>query len=326
MNILLISNEYNKPNRIGNPIISRIRRSLSKNANVHNVVFVPFKNSIKSLVEIRKAAHHSDIIHIQFGGLYAFIIWFCLIGIKKPKLLTFHGTDIHAKEMNTTKSKIIKLKIWASQKASFCSIILFDRLGFVSDTLIPYIPQWICKKYEYKFFRQPLGVDYSEFIIEGQEKACKKLNIPLSKYVLFSDKTGTILKRRDIAAEIIKELGDGYELLIMCGVKPELVPTYINSCSFVLLTSDEEGSPNITREALALNKRVFSVDVGDVKQQISGLNNSAIISREPKQAAKIIREKLLEPYKDNTRETLKNKINFDIITEMLVSEYCSLLN
>ena len=326
MNILLISNEYNKLNRIGNPIISRIKKSLSTNSNINNVDFVPFKNSIKSFIDIRRAASKADILHIQFGGLYAFLIWFSLIGVRKPKLLTFHGTDIHAKEINTTKSTIIKLKIWASQKASFCSIILFDKLGYVSETLLPYIPQWIYKRYKYKFFIQPLGVDYREFVIENQEDACKKLNIPFSKYVLFSDKTGTPLKRRDIAEAIIKELGDGYELLIMCGVKPELVPTYINACCFILLTSDEEGSPNITREALALNKRVFSVDVGDVKQQIAGLSNSAIISREPKQAAGVIREKMSEPYLDNTRETLNIKLNFDIIAEKLVSEYCSLLN
>lgn len=40
----------------------------------------------------------------------------------------------------------------------------------------------------------------------------------------------------------------------MCGVKPDEVPYYINACEFALLTSDEEGSPNIIREVLSLNK------------------------------------------------------------------------
>ena len=60
---------------------------------------------------------------------------------------------------------------------------------------------------------------------------------------------------------------DGYNLLAMCGVSPEQVPNYLNSSEAVLITSDIEGSPNIVREALALNKRVFSFDVGDVGKQ-----------------------------------------------------------
>ena len=111
----------------------------------------------------------------------------------------------------------------------------------------------------------------------------------------------------------------------MCGVQPSEVPIYINASDFVLLTSDEEGSPNITREALSLNKRVFSVDVGDVKQQLNGLKNSSIICRNPEKAAQVIREKLSEPYTDNTRESLRSKIDFDIIADKLVNIYEEML-
>jgi teichuronic acid biosynthesis glycosyltransferase TuaC len=325
MKILLISNEYTRPGRICNPIIGRIIRSLESNLEVESVNFCPFKNQFRNFYEIRKAAKKVDIIHIQFGGLYSFLIWFCLIGINKPKVLTFHGTDIHAKEIKSTSSNLVKLKIWLSQKASFCSIFMFDKLGFVSDTLYPYIPKWIYNRMSEKFFMEPLGVDYDLFVPEDNESACKKLGIPIDKYVLFSDLSNTKLKRRDIASAIIDELGDGYKLLVMCKVKPELVPTYINATDFIILTSDEEGSPNITREALSLNKMVFSVDVGDVKQQLQGLTNSCIISRNPKEAAYTIRECLAKPYVDNTRETLRNRIDFTSIANDVIRVYKDLL-
>ena len=104
-----------------------------------------------------------------------------------------------------------------------------------------------------------------------------------------------------------------------------MVPVYLNACDFVLLTSDEEGSPNITREALSLNKRVFSVDVGDVKQQLKGLKNSAIISRDPDEAARVMLQKLAEPYTDNTRESLRGKIDFEKIGSKMVDIYEGLL-
>ena len=143
--------------------------------------------------------------------------------------------------------------------------------------------------------------------------------------MLFSDKSNTTLKRRDIATNIVNELKMGYELLLMCSVSPDIVPAYINASDFILLTSDEEGSPNIVREALSLNKRVFSVDVGDVKQQISGLIDSSIISRIPEKAVEVIKNKLSNPYSDNTREALRNRIDFNRIVSNLVCIYIDLL-
>lgn len=325
MKILLISNEYPRPEKAGNPIIGRLKKALECDERVDSVNFCPFTNHLSDFKSIRKAAKESDVIHIQFGGLYAFMIWVSLIGIFRPKLLTFHGTDIHAKAIKTTKSYFIKLKIWLSQKTSFLSILLFDKLGFVSDTLIPYVPKWIRRKCNKKLFVQPLGVDYGLFLLSEKSKALKTLGIEDHKYALFSDISGTPIKRRDIAEAIVDRLNGDYKLLIMCNVNPEMVPVYLNACDFVLLTSDEEGSPNITREALSLNKRVFSVDVGDVKQQLVGLKNSSIISRNPEEAVNLILSKLSEPYIDNTREGLKEKIDFVTIGSKLVNIYVSCL-
>lgn len=325
MKILLISNEYPRLGRMGNPIIDRLKKALESDDRIDTVIFCPFTNKISDFGHIRKVAKTVNVIHIQFGGLYALLVWISLIGIAKPKLLTFHGTDIHAKAIKTSKSYFTKLKIWLSQKASFLSIFFFDKLGFVSDTLIPYVPKWILTKYNRKFFVQPLGVDYSLFVPAPKVDSLEKLGIKNHKYALFSDISGTPIKRRDIAEAVIQNMGGNYKLLVMCRVKPEMVPVYLNACDFVLLTSDEEGSPNIIREALSLNKRVFSMDVGDVKQQLTGLHNSAIIPRNTKEAAKIILEKLADPYIDNTRESFRIKIDFVKIGRKLVDIYEDLI-
>ena len=325
MKVLIISNEFDKPNRLGNPIIGRIIRSLESNPVVERVDFCPFKNRLSIFSDVRDAAKKVDIIHIQFGGLYSFFTWFCLIGIRKPKLITFHGTDIHAKEMLTSNSLLVKLKIWLGQKSSFCSFFLFDKLGFVCDMLLEYVPKWILKQKGGKVFIQPLGVDYQLFVPEEKCVACQKLDLPIDKYVLFSDLSGDKIKRRDIAESIIKELGHGYKLLIMSRVVPELVPVYLNAADFLLLTSDEEGSPNIIREALSLNKRIYSVNVGDAKLQLQGLVNSKIISRDPKIAARQILDNLEISYTDNTRILLRKYIDFSEIANSMIEIYSNLL-
>lgn len=325
MNILIVSNEYDKVNRLGNPIIKRIIIALKNCSDVNSVIFEPFRNSISSFFRIRKVSKDVDCIHVQFGGIYAFLVWIFLLGINKPKLITFHGTDIHAKELLTTNSYLAKIRIKLNQYCSFFSVLTFDKVGFVSDSLLKYLPSYLLNKFKCKFFIQSLGVDYDSFTIISKEEACSFLNIPLKKYVLFSDKSNTTLKRRDIAEAIVKLLGNDYELLIMCGVTPDSVPYYINACDFLLLTSDEEGSPNITREALSLNKRVYSVNVGDVASQISGLNNSLIIDRNPAIASKQILTNLKLAYTDNSRELLKSRLDFKEIALSLVNVYKCLL-
>ena len=111
----------------------------------------------------------------------------------------------------------------------------------------------------------------------------------------------------------------------MCGVKPSEVPLYINACDFLLLTSDEEGSPNIIRECLALNKPVFSVNVGDAALQLDGLINSRIINRNPTIAAKEIVETLNKPYSDNSRETHRNRLDFDCLNKEIIDIYDGML-
>lgn len=319
--VLLVSNQRNKANRVGNPVILRMQHALSSSKRMSRVEFEPFCNSFKSLCKIRRIAKKYDIIHVHFGGMYALLVRLCLLGLKKKYFITFHGTDIHAKSLKTTKSKLLKLKIILNQKASFISIGLYDKCGVVASEMMDYVPQIIKKKYHDKFFVQSLGVDYDTFKLMVKEDAQEKLKLSCGDYVLFSDIANTPIKRRDIATKIVESMGGTYKLLIMCGVSPELVPYYINASDFVLLTSDEEGSPNIIREALSLNKPVFSVNVGDASKQLEGLVNSKIISRQPFEAAQEIKRCLKQPYVDNTRQRLQQVLNFKRINESLIELY-----
>ena len=104
MKILLVSNQRQNEQGIGNPIMYRMRDALAKDERIDNVEFLPFTNSLSSLGNIRRSAKKYDIVHIHFGGLYALLIWFVLIGVGARKIITFHGTDIHAKALRTAKS------------------------------------------------------------------------------------------------------------------------------------------------------------------------------------------------------------------------------
>ena len=323
MKVLLVSNQGDKRLGVGNPIMYRMKDALSKESEVEKVDFYHIENSLSCYRILRQEAKKYDIVHVHFGGLYALVIWLFLLRLKVKKVITFHGTDIHAKALKTTKKLKSKLKIWANQKASFLSIRLFDKCGFVAKDLLSYVPISIQQKLDYRFFIQPLGVDYAVFSEMDKEEAQKHLGIYPGKYALFSDVSNTSIKRRDIAENILTYLPN-YKLLIMSGVKAEDVPYYINACDFALLTSDEEGSPNIIREVLSLNKIFFSVDVGDASDQLKSLSNSTIISRDPKIASEIINSYLSKPYTDYTRETRRERLDFVEVNKAIIAVYKSI--
>ena len=325
MRVLLVSNQRQNINGVGNPIMYRMRDALEKDERIDKVDFIPFENNCSSFMSIRHAAKKYDLVHIHFGGVYALLIWIALIGLHVKKVITFHGTDIHAKALKTAKGWKERLKIKLNQKASFLSICLFDSCGFVAAEMIDYVPKCLSYILQKKGFVQALGVNYEVFKPIDKEEAIGHLGLEDNKkYVLFSDVSNTSIKRRDIAENIVKCLGGDYSLLIMCGVKPQEVPYYINASDFLLLTSDEEGSPNIIREALSLNKSVFSVEVGDAAKQLEGLQNSVIISRDPIKAADTIVSILQKPYVDNTRDTLRDRLNFVRVNRVVVDKYLKL--
>ncbi len=326
MKILIVSNQIYADDRVTNPVLQRMQKSLKRDKRVSGVELMPVVYSLTGLDNIRKAAKQSDVIHIHFGGLYALAIWLFLLGVNRPKLITFHGTDIHAKAIATERKLTTKIKIKFNQYASFLSILAFDRVGFVAKEMEHYVPKWLNCQLKKKAFVQSLGVDYYLFQPMEKEEARDKLHLGDKRYALFSTISNTNIKRQDIAEAIVEQLGVDYELLIMCGVRPSDVPLYINACDFLLLTSDEEGSPNIIRECLALNKPVFSVNVGDASLQLSGLKNSCIIDRQPENASKTIISVLQQPYQDNTRETLKKRLDFDCLNENIVGLYEKLMH
>jgi glycosyltransferase involved in cell wall biosynthesis len=74
-------------------------------------------------------------------------------------------------------------------------------------------------------------------------------------------------------------------LHVLKDVPHEDVPTWLNAAEAILVTSTHEGSPNAVKEALACNVPVVSVDVGDVRARIGGIDGCFIADPTPEDLA-----------------------------------------
>jgi len=207
-----------------------------------------------------------NLVHAQFGQSAIPAIY----PKRVPMVVTFRGSDLNgiqnAKGRQTTTG-------FALQKISQLGARQADHIILVSQRLARFLP----KHCNYSVV--PTGIDLGLFQPIPYKDARKRLGIDLNtKYVLFVGEPKNRIKRFELAEAAVTSINNslGAKLLLANGVPPEEMPLYMNAANVLLITSLHEGSPNIVKEALACNLPVVSVDVGDVRERLSGVEGSVV--------------------------------------------------
>ncbi|BDX37491.1 hypothetical protein CYCD_08460 [Tenuifilaceae bacterium CYCD] len=244
-----------------------------------------------------------DIVHAHFGlsGLLA------TLQRLVPVIVTFHGTDISNKKNR-------KYSIFANKLARY-SI-------FVSEKLARTIHS---KKYSII----PCGVDLNVFKLTDQIAARTELGLSNEFiYILFSSSFDNSIKNYPLAKDAI-ELHNNpkIKLLELKNYSRQQVSLLLNAVNCALLTSYSEGSPQFIKEAMACNCPIVSTDVGDVKDNLLGLDGCYITTYDPHDVAYKIQLSLNFAKRTDGRDRIiKLGLDSDSIANKLVSIYKQVLN
>ena len=115
----------------------------------------------------------------------------------------------------------------------------------------------------------------------GRRRGGSSAGNPETQFVFFNLGDRPAGKRLALAESAIayarRTISD-IELVPVSNVDPNQIPDFMNACNCLLLTSDFEGSPTVVKEALACNLPVITVDVGDVRDLLSGVEPSRIVA------------------------------------------------
>jgi glycosyltransferase involved in cell wall biosynthesis len=135
----------------------------------------------------------------------------------------------------------------------------------------------------------PNGVDFDHFRPFDSGEARRSLGLdPNRRYVLFPSTPYEKRKRIDLAEQAMEHLAAEFpeaELLVVYHQPQEVLPTYMNACNVLLMTSDWEGSSNVVKEALACNLPVVTVDAGDAWSVTCGVEQCFQVARAPEKIA-----------------------------------------
>lgn len=127
----------------------------------------------------------------------------------------------------------------------------------------------------------PDGVNLEQFYPLSQEQARETVGWDENGHdVLFPYSPDREVKDYPRAERIVRTvdglLEEPVRLRTVHGIDHDEVVNYMNAADTLLLTSKSEGSPNSVKEAMACNVPVVSVDVGDVPEQLEGVNPSVV--------------------------------------------------
>lgn len=188
-----------------------------------------------------------NIIHAHFGlsGLLA------NLQRKVPVVTTYHGSDINLLVILIYS----KICIYLSKYNIFVSRKLMEkaRPQLKNSSTIA------------------CGVDLSVFYPMSKGSARSMMNLKDNvKYILFAGSFHNTVKNYPLAKEAVDKL-KGVELIELKGYTREQVNLLMNASDAVLLTSFSEGSPQFIKEALACNRPIVAVNVGDVMELLAGI-------------------------------------------------------
>jgi glycosyltransferase involved in cell wall biosynthesis len=233
----------------------------------------------------RIAGFCPDLVHSMYGGVMADLVTFT--SKDRPVIVSFCGSDLLGEPLSGHFRKwMARYGVKASHRAAKRASGIIVKSKKLEDVLPSYVDR--CKVRII-----PNGVDLERFKPLEREKCRRQLGWhPGRFHILFCSNSGNPIKRFDLAlasVAAIRRSGIDAEVHQLRGVPHAEVPIWLNACDVLLLTSVHEGSPNIIKEALACNLPVVSVDVGDIRERIQGVDGCYLASPEPEDLSRKLR-------------------------------------
>lgn len=241
-----------------------------------------------------------DVIHAHYGlsGLFA------NLQRHVPVVATYHGSDINDKKVLPFSKMAMRLSAWNV---------------FVSRKTLE------IAKPKKKYILLPCGIDLSDLQLTDRAESRRKMGLQDDrKYILFAGAFDIQVKNAPLAKDTVACLQENQtELLELKGYTREEVILLMCAADAFLMTSLTEGSPQVIKEAMACGCPIVSVDVGDVKERVEGLEGCFVSdSRDPNDLANLIGKAFAFGRKtDGRKKIVADRLDNRLVAKQLFEIY-----
>lgn len=263
------------------------------------------KGYLKNVKKLRRFLKNKkyDVIHAHYS-----LSGFCAsLAGAKPLVVSLMGSDVMASNSFSKLIEFCSKFIW---KATIIKSVAMNKLKLSNVQVVPN------------------GVNLGLF--KFNEKLNYKVELDLDiekKYILFVANPGRQEKNYQLALNAVSELNsDNVALIPVYNVPHSDIVKYMFAADVLVFTSLWEGSPNVIKEAMACNCPIVSVDVGDVKDVIEGVENCYLVDYDAKNIAEKLNRVLKNGKRSNGREKiLKMGLDSESVANRIVEIYKDVL-
>ena len=233
----------------------------------------------KMIKEFKPDIAHS---HYSYSGFLAFLAG------ARPLTVSFMGSDAMQKGVFRLFTRQLAIRY---SKLTIVKSVRMRRILNLPDAIVI-----------------PNGVDTKLFRPFDRNEAINKSGLdPSKKNILFVSNPARAEKNYPLAEEAVKiaqNTNHNINLVVLGNTPNTDLAYYYNSADMLLLTSKWEGSPNVVKEAMACNLPVVATDVGDVRELLTGVENSLICLNNPSDVSRCICEIIAKGSKSNGRDRI----------------------
>lgn len=251
----------------------------------------------RGFLEIRKLIKNNyfDLIHSVYT-LSSILVCF---QTRVPVVSSFIGSDINIYWQRLLSKHVVLRRANAS---IFVSNKLFQLSGSPKNgTVVPF------------------GVDLTKFFPMDKNECRKLLSMERdTKYILFASRFDRPEKNAALAKDSLKMLNRADIILLeLKDIPQDKINFLYNACDIFLMTSKNEGSPQVIKEAMACNCPIVTTDVGDVQDVISKAENCYICPPDPVQISEKLQKILSTTLRSDGRKYIESYDNKAIVERVL---------
>lgn len=227
------------------------------------------KAHLKAVKELRSIIKREqpDVIHAHYSicGYVATMARLCLKN--KPKLVVsiLGSFPTHSKKWRMVKFCV--RNIWDK------TIVKSQRTANQLGEQVEIIPN---------------GVNLNMFYPHDHAAVRQELGLqPDKRYIIWCSNPERVEKNYSLAKAAVDSFNKKEDVILLpiYNKTPQEVVKYMNAADCMLLTSVQEGSPNVIKEAMACNCPIVTTDVGDVRERLEGLDGCYILPENTKNPA-----------------------------------------
>lgn len=241
--------------------------------------------SVPTEVRRRISSFRPDVVHVMYGGILAAQVARSTGNI--PLVVSFAGSDLLGADFPTLlrgKMDLSRRRL-AMMYAGVLASRYASRGAAANIVKSSHMRAALPRQVQNKVWVIPNGVDLERFVPMNRQESATKVGLDPSTFnVLFSSGFHRPEKRPALAKaaiEALRGMGVLADLHPLDNISPSTVPIWLNAADAILMTSRYEGSPNIVKEALACNRPVVSVPVGDVVERLRGVEECYVVEPSP---------------------------------------------